>query len=432
MNALRCDDCGSTLGEIRDADGIALCHRCFLRRPGMIVDEPAADTVAISAPVPADDWLGGAAMDPCAVASEPVPALPGFPFMHAAAGAVMSGPTGAGRSSLVQACAYDASAHGVRVAYLGSEVTEEEFNARAADLAVRRGDDVDDELRARLSRVRYLNLTSVIAHAWQHPERWTEDVVDRFDLVVIDPLSPVASVLGLDFDKSNAEFVRFYDRFVQPIVSAGVAVLLLDNIGHALEARNRAKGASAKQDRADLTFSCKLKAQPVGLVVTAGKVRSVRAPFKRGDAWVFDRDTQRIHRDSGEDASTGGEHFRPTVLMERVSRAIEADPGLTRRSLRAAVKGKHDAKELALDCLIAEGHVERDDDQRWPTHRSIHPFRADEDTGPQLAPDWPPPPEGATGPLAPALKGQGPGATHANGNGDGPHSAIYDYEELSA
>ena len=124
-------------------------------------------------------------MDPQAVAAEPLPTVPGFPFLHAGAGAVVVGPTGGGRSSLVQACAYDGSAHGVRTAYLGSEVTEGEFHARAADLANRRGDDIDDDLRAQLAAVRYLNLASTIVRAARRPKEWANEIVERFDVCLL-------------------------------------------------------------------------------------------------------------------------------------------------------------------------------------------------------------------------------------------------------
>ena len=185
---------------------------------------------------------------------------------------------------------------------------------------------------------------------------------------------------------------------VQPLAAAGVAVVMLDNIGHAIEARNRAKGASAKEDVADLTFACKLRAQPVGLVITAKKVRSVRAAHRRGDSWMFDRETQRIERSESEQHAAQEAAFRPTVLMERVSRAIEAEPGLTRRALRTAVKGKHDVKELALEMLIADGYVEQRHEGQWPRHHSTRPFRAETATGPRVAPAWSP---GRKRPLAP-------------------------------
>lgn len=348
-------------------DGIECSEGCA---PSRIADELyELSKAAPGFAPPPGQWLDGSPMDPAAEAPEPLPAVPGFPFLHRGAGVVIVGPTGGGRSSLVQACAYDAAGAGVRVAYLGSEVTEGEFNARAADLAGRRGDAIGDELRQKLARVRYLNLASVIAHAWDYPDQWTEQISTRYDVLIGDPLSAVASALDLDFDKSNADFVRFYDRLVQPLVAAGLAVVLLENIGHALEARSRAKGASAKQDRADLTFSCKLRAQPVGLVITAHKIRTVRAPFHRGDSWTFDRETQRIERHDGTEQD-GESTWRPTVLMERVSKAVEASPGITRTAIRNTVQGKAQHLGTALDLLIAEGYVEHGNDG----HTSRRPF----------------------------------------------------------
>ena len=340
-------------------------------------DENTTDVVEL----PRSSWLAGTPMDPAAVAPEPLPTIPGFPYMHRGAGAVVVGPTGGGRSSLVQAGAYDAARAGLRVAYLGSEVTEGEFNARAADLATRRGDTIDEALRGQLAEARYLSLASVITHAWEHRDAWAHEMPHHYDGLVVDPLSAVASTLDLDFDKSNAEFVKFYDRLVQPLVNAGMFVVMLENVGHAQEARHRAKGASAKSDRADLTFSCALQSHPEqALIITAHKVRTIRAPFQRGTEWIFDRETQRIQprEERGEQPAA----FRPTVLMERVSRALEAEPGLSRRALRAAVKGRNDAKELALDLLVAEGFAERRTEGQAVRHYSTRPFRDDED-GPQ-------------------------------------------------
>lgn len=323
-------------------------------------------------------WLDGAPMDPAAVAPEPAPTVPGFPFLpQGGGGAVIVGPTGGGRSSLLQACAYDAARAGARVAVFSGEVVAHEFNARAADLADRRGDAITDELREQLARVRFLDLATTMAPAWDAPEQWARHVADRFDVIGIDPLSTVASALELDFDKSNAEFVAFYDRLVQPLVSRGVWTLMLDNIGHALEARSRAKGASAKSDRADLTFSCALHAQPVGLVLTARKVRSVRAPFSRGAEWLFVRDTQRI-----EPRTDAADVFRPTVLMDRLMEAATAQPGMTSRELRAAVKGNNNAKSEALRLLIADGRLETQPDgptlRHYPTSEGTPAERSHE------------------------------------------------------
>lgn len=321
--------------------------------------------------------LDGCPMDPASVPTEPLPTLPGFPYLHRGAAAVIVGPTGGGRSSLVQAGAYDAARANLRVAYLGSEITPAEFNARAADLAARRGDTVDEALRGELARVRYLDLASVVARAWEVPQAWVDEAIKRFDIIIIDPLSAVASTLGLDFDKSNAEFVRFYDRLVQPVAAAGAAVVMLDNVGHAHEAKTRAKGASAKSDRADLTFSCTLQATPQALIITAHKVRTVRAPFHRGAEWTFDRATQRItERDTPAEPPPA---FRPTVLMERVSRALEAEPGLSKNAVRAAVKGRGKHVDLALDLLVAEGNAERRRDGQTHHHHIVRAYRQADD-----------------------------------------------------
>jgi hypothetical protein len=320
-------------------------------------------------------------MDPAATPPEPLPALPGFPFLHAGACAVIVGPTGGGRSSLVQAGLYDAARAGMSCAYLGGEVTAEEFNARAAMLAQRRGDTVDEQTRAQLARVRYLDLASVIVRAWDRRDprmtsgsSWADLILARYQLIAIDPLSAVASALDLDFDKSNAEYVRFHDALIQPLVARGAGVVLVDNVGHDPDAKSRAKGASAKQDRADLTFSCSLSANPPGLIVKAGKVRSVRAPFRRGDEWLFVRDTQRIvSRERGEDdhAST----FRPTGQMQRVSEAVEHDEGLSKRAIRTTVGGKATTVDLALELLIAEGYIAAEHDGRATRHTSLKPYR---------------------------------------------------------
>jgi hypothetical protein len=331
------------------------------------------------------DWLAGTPMDPAATVAEPLPSLAGFPFGHAGSGAVIVGPTGGGRSALIEACLYDAARGGLRCAYLGCEVTEPEFNARAAVLARSRGDNVNDELRDSLAHVRYLNLASVIVQAWQDPAIWAEGIVARYDVAAIDPLSAVASALDLNFDQSNSEFVTFYDRLVQPLTTRGVSVVMVDNIGHAEDAKSRAKGASAKSDRADLTFSCSSSASPVGLIVKAQKVRSVRAGHQRGDEWLFLKDTQRIER-RGED---GRATFRPTAIMERVSKALEDDEGLSGNAIRTTIGGRAEYVNLALELLITEGYIEVRKDGQAHRHYSIKPYREDADSANRVHRDQP-------------------------------------------
>jgi hypothetical protein len=370
-------------------------------------------------------------MDPLATPPDALPALPGFPFLTAGVGAVIVGPTGAGRSSLIQACAYDGARAGLRVLYMGHEVTGEEFNARSAQYVDLRGDVIGDKLLDDLARVRYVDLGRVIATAWERPNEWAEGIAARYDVVAIDPLSAVESALALNFEQSNRDYVGFYDRLVQPIVARGVTVIAADNVGHAIEAKGRAKGASAKQDRADVTFACSLVS--AGLVIRARKVRSTRSPIRRDDEWIFHRDTQLVERHETGTADAGAA-FRPTTLMERVSEALEQG-SLSKSAIRRHVKGRNEYIDQAILCLEHEGYIARDQ----VGYTLIKPF-TDADPAPDPAqfdrPTLPTLPNAAPEP-APTLVGNPAHAAFNKGSGAGCTADIAQhpgetYEEWSA
>ncbi len=340
-----------------------------------------AGAESTAGPAAADDWLAGSPMDPTAEPPEPLPPLPGFPFLHAGMGAVLVGPTGGGRSSLIQSGLYDAAKAGLRCAYLGHEVIEAEFNARAGKLIKLRDDELSDWLLGELSRVRYLDLTSVIIRAWAAPEDWIVGICASYDIVVIDPLSAVESALGLNFQQGNDEYVLFYDRLVLPATSKGVQITLVDNIGHSVEARDRAKGASAKGDRADLSFSCRSVAD--GVLIKAKKVRSVRAAFRFGDEWLFDRDSQTVaYRGTSSTASEGDDDgFRPTNLMEKASRVIEGEPGIGANGIKKAIPSRDEFIVQAVRKLIVEKYVECRGQGQTRHHYSLRPYRELDDPG---------------------------------------------------
>lgn len=327
----------------------------------------AMDELASSAP--SEDWLAGSPMDPAAIPPEPLPTVGGVPFLVPGSGVLIVGPTGGGRSSLIEAVLYDAALAGVTSAYLGHEVTAEEFNARAAKLAEIRRHAIGTELCTGLARVRYLDLTDTICRAWERPAEWVSGIVGRYQIVGIDPLSAVESALGLNFEQRNTDYIAFYDKLIQPLTRRGVIILKADNVGHALEAQSRAKGVSAKHDRADIALSCSLTSNPVGLRITAKKVRSSRAPFRRGDEWIFDRDTQTV-RAAGEPEAE--QPFRPTVLMRKVSKYLEdAGRPVSKRAIRADVTGRNEYIDKALNVLVDEHYIAHDTDG----YRSVKPYR---------------------------------------------------------
>ncbi len=323
-------------------------------------------------------WLKGEPMDPFAVPAEPIPPLPGTTLIARGASTLFSGPTGTGRSALVEALVYDAALAGSRCAYLGSEITLDEFSARAAVIAERRDEEPDAEKLAE--HARYLDLASTLVEAWGDPGAWVEGVVESYDLIVIDPLSAAASALDGDFDTSNAEYVRFYDRLLQPLTARGVAVVLVDNIGHSQDARKRAKGASAKGDKADVTIACRAHASPRALALQADKVRSVLAPFRPGEEWLFAESTQRVTRyDGAAPGESKPTSFRPTNVMAKVSELVARDEGLGKKAIRTAIGSNNRVVDLALDLLISEGFVEVRQEGSKHGHYQLKPYVQAED-----------------------------------------------------
>ena len=63
-------------------------------------------------------------------------------------------------------------------------------------------------------------------------------------------------------------------------------------------------------------------------------------------------------------------------IMEKVSRAIEAEAGLSKSKLRGVVGGKSAVSDKALIALIRDGFVRVEPAPRNATHHySVRPFR---------------------------------------------------------
>ena len=71
--------------------------------------------------------------------------------------------------------------------------------------------------------------------------------------------------------------------------------------------------------------------------------------------------------------------WRPTGYMEKVSRALEAEPGLNIRRVREAVPGGNEYIDRALDVLVHEDKVESRPKGAAKCHYVIVPYREGED-----------------------------------------------------
>lgn len=250
-------------------------------------------------------------------------------------------------------------------------------------------------------------------------------------LAIIDGVTEALAVHGLDLGDNN-DIAKWLELLPRPLVRQGAAVVLVDHVVKNRENQGRyAIGAQHKLAGIDVAYMLEV-IDPFargrdGLVkVTVQKDRPGWVRQKAAGKRIADmRLTSsadgsevavELHAPAGPDA------FRPTHLMERVSRAIEATPGLTKSGIRSTVQGNHQAKELALQILITEGFVRPEPGGvgKATHHHSERTYREDLNTDPAHPAQTPPDPSpGEVGsdpaPLPPPRKGAGQGA-EADGN----------------
>jgi hypothetical protein len=180
---------------------------------------------------------------------------------------------------------------------------------------------------------------------------------------VLDGFNPLLTLHGFDADRGS-DVEQFY-RLFDPIRKAGAAVVLTDNVVKAAEARGKwAIGSERKKSKAEVHL---------GMVTITPLVRGGTGRAKiqvhkdrpghlqRPSVGIFevtaeeDRCAWAIHPD---DSHTSEGDFRPTNLMEKVSRYLElhSEPQ-TRTQIENNVVGKGKGIRVAIDRLIVEGYA---------------------------------------------------------------------------
>lgn len=186
-------------------------------------------------------------------------------------------------------------------------------------------------------------------------------------LIVADTLA--RCLVGAD-ENSASDMGRAVDALDRLRAATGGCVLA---VHHGGKDRSRGmRGSSAILGAVDTAIECSRTRAGVLAVVTKQKNGA---------------DGQRLHFDLEAEGnscvlvesapSAEADAFRPTVLMERVSRHLEASPAAASlRAIRAAVPGRAEYIAVALDRLVAEGHAVAEDGARGATlHRLVNPFR---------------------------------------------------------
>lgn len=221
---------------------------------------------------------------------------------------------------------------------------------------------------------------------------------DQPALVVVDGLTEVLTLEGLDL-RDNVEVARWLALLPRPIARSGAAVLLIDHVAKDKDTRGRyAIGAQHKLAGVDVAYGLEV-VSPFGrgrdglvrLKVKKdrpGHIRQLAADDQVAELRLRSLDDGAVEVQVAVPAG-GAEEFRPTVLMERLSRAIETNPGQGKRDLREAVYGNNVAKDKGLQILVAEGFVEVRAEGSARRHTSVRPYRQDDDRAlvPEVCPD---------------------------------------------
>ena len=241
-----------------------------------------------------------------------------------------------------------------------------------------------------VERFYYLNPTDHLgASQWAYLSELLETVAPT--LVVIDSTGEGLSLAGWN-PNADEQVAAWFRQVARRIANhpKGPAVVLLDHVAKADGSGNWPIGSQRKRaaingaqymQHAEKPFS-RERAGRATLTVAKDRHGHYRSGQKVAQLLVTPGGDGDVTLDLAylPDAPLGeNDQFRPTALMERVSRYLEMHPGEADRTgskVRRGVKGRDANKLDALNVLVAEGFVATKPGARSATiFTSVKPFR---------------------------------------------------------
>lgn len=222
------------------------------------------------------------------------------------------------------------------------------------------------------------------------------ELIDRFSvqLAIIDAAAGAYSLHGLD-DNRRGDVETFSELLIAPLRARGISSIVIDHV--VKKPRDRARWAIGSERK--LGFSdVSLGFSPITPLTRGGEglVRIETHKDRHGHlprpnaAELFLRSDPDTHQIAWEwrEAQTqeDTDAWRPTGLMERVSKFLEGQPEpVSRRNIEAHVEGKTDYVRAAIGHLVTDGYVVETEGRYRPL-RSERPFRVDGDVAAEVAP----------------------------------------------
>jgi hypothetical protein len=209
-------------------------------------------------------------------------------------------------------------------------------------------------------------------------------------LAVLDGVTEAMALHGLEL-KDNTDIARFGKLLPRWIAGQGPAVVALDHVVKDREGRGRyALGGVHKLNAVDGAAYVLENREPFGIgrlgrssVMISkdrpGQLRRHGVKAHDNLFWYADL-ALNSHGEDFTEASLAApaakaEPFRPTAIMARIAKVLEASAGgLSKNAIEGAVTGKAAVIRFALETLINEGYVAAE--RRGPAsiHRLVKPY----------------------------------------------------------
>lgn len=316
----------------------------------------------------ADTWRP---VDLTTVADQPRPTpdlAPTYPLKYPGCRVLVSGPPESVKSLLEYAYALDVVRAGGKVA-----IIDFEMGVYGALQLLRELGATEDEIRA--------------IYFYDDPqERMSPRTMERlsaegYAFVLIDAGVGAYGLEGLD-DNKRVEVEEWNKRWINPLRRSGATTCLIEH-----EAKNGGKGWAIGSERKKGTVDVHLRLEEVTKLVRGGQglyrlvVEKDRPGYIRELAprgWdlhvLSEPETHRLRLSLEPRAATADEPFRPTTLMGRVSKYVQANDGCSRNKVKTNVKGKTQGVLQAIDALVREGFIEQREAKVGCTLHHLQPF----------------------------------------------------------
>lgn len=247
-------------------------------------------------------------------------------------------------------------------------------------------------------------LTQIRAHfAYIRPDRPLDDEgrtqlaphLTGVALVILDGVTEAMTTHGFDLN-SNADSALFQALLPRWIADHGPAVVMIDHVVKDKEKQDRfALGAQHKLAGIDGVAYIVKMLQPFsrgkrGLArveIAKDRPGHVREHAHGRTIAEFTLDATRSDvvliahlMPPGNETGRAGDTFEPTILMEKISRAVQLTPGLSKKAIEEMTNGKATTKRLALELLVTRGYIQAKQESRGRiSHHHIKPYYADRD-----------------------------------------------------